>query len=383
MAPSSNFESLVFKSSRPKPMGQPPPRRILSSAGKRLSTIMENGNAPQQAAPSRNPFHMKFLAAESPLRKSIDKGSSGSEATSPSSEKEAQKGLAENRHIARRGGWKRLALLLLLLVLTLLALGLGLGLGLTRKTHTSSTATPASDSSSPPAGSSSAVPSTNGVPPSSPSFPQGIYSLETYLTTVQTNCSANPATWTCFPYATYSANAASSLATFNWAIGSSSPSNHSVSAPSNPFAISFSSEPLTLLDAGQATERYALNFTLPKQVSPSSPITSDGGATTCFYNGTVLSAELYTRMNATYPGAGQGQGGAGGAGAGFGGGAGASYTPWPFAVQVQQLATGEQGVPDCYRLVNGAVGERVSVESEEVEEADECSCVYQNFDAST
>ncbi|KAL9093978.1 MAG: hypothetical protein Q9165_003648 [Trypethelium subeluteriae] len=371
MAPNSNFESLVFKSSRPKPMEQPPPRRILSSAGKRLSTIMENGNAPQPAAPSRNPFHTKFLAAESPLRKSIDKGSSGSEATSPSSEKEAQRGLAENRYIARRGGWKRLALLLLLLLLTLLALGLGLGLGLTRKKHTSSTATPASDSSSPTAGSSGAIPSTSGVPPSSPSFPQGIYSLQTYLTTVQTNCSANPATWTCFPYATYSSNAASSAATFNWAIASSSPSNHSISASSNPFSISFSTEPLTLLDAGQPTERYALNFTLPKQVAPSSPITSDGSAATCFYNATVLSAELYTRMNATYPGAGQGQGGAG-----------ASYTPWPFAVRVQQLAAGGQGVPDCYELVNGAVGESVSVGSEE-EEADECSCVYQNFDAST
>jgi len=45
-----------------------------------------------------------------------------------------RRGLEENRHISKRGGWRRLLLLLLLLLISLgIALGVGLGVGLKKK----------------------------------------------------------------------------------------------------------------------------------------------------------------------------------------------------------------------------------------------------------
>jgi len=44
----------------------------------------------------------------------------------------------ENRHISKRGGWKRLLLLLLLLLVLGIALGVGLGVGLKKRSSGSS-----------------------------------------------------------------------------------------------------------------------------------------------------------------------------------------------------------------------------------------------------
>jgi hypothetical protein len=46
---------------------------------------------------------------------------------------ELRRGVEENRHISKRGGWRRLLLLLLLLLVIGIALGVGLGVGLKRR----------------------------------------------------------------------------------------------------------------------------------------------------------------------------------------------------------------------------------------------------------
>ena len=385
----NRFESLVFKSSRPQPMAQPPPRRILSSAGKRLSTILEHGSAPAQPPLQGSSLAKKFLRSRSPPPTSFEKqlriseANAGSDTTNSSLEKEQRKGLTENKHIARRGGWKRLALIILLILLVALGLGLGLGLGLTRKVNSSGSSTPASDAISSSTSSNSADPSATGVPSSDPQFPVGSYSLVTFLSSAQTNCTANPSTWTCFPYTTYASNPSGALATFNWAISSSSSSSsstHSITSTQDPFAITFASQPLSLLDAGQPSERYAFNLSMTKQVYPSGSITSDNAATTCFYNSTTFQASLYTKMAKSYSGAGQAGSSIDNGGGVGGSGSGASFPEWPFAVQVEQVAAGGQDVPNCYKTDNGGIGERITEGLAPEGAESECSCVYQNFD---
>ncbi|KAI9692124.1 MAG: hypothetical protein M1822_006354 [Bathelium mastoideum] len=394
MSRNNRFEHGTSKTFPSSPTAPRPPRRILASAGKRLSTIMENSN-PTTQAPSNGSFAKKFLMTENPLRKNHNKEpaiyemSPASEANSSSIDSERHRILAENRHIARRGGWKRLALILLLLLLTLIALGLGLGLGLSRKLHPSDSTTPSSDFAS--GTNSSALPTaTPGVPSSSPQFPLGTYSLTTYLATVNTNCTSNSATWTCFPYTTYTSNPSTALTTFNWALSMNGTTDNAreISALQDPFALNFASEPLALLDANLPTERYTLNITLPKQVSPSTALAgANGEVSTCFYNSTTLQAELYMKMassnNDSSSTGGGGNGGSGGEDSSGGGAGGASYPAWPFAVRVEQVATGGEGVPDCYEMENGVVGQRITTGLESEGPASECSCVYQNFDLGT
>ena len=382
MSASNRLEPHTFESSRPRQIVQPRSKRILASAGQRLSTIVEHATAPIQAPPPPNSFGRKVLAFANPLQRSNEKRpqisefSTESDSTISTLDIEKNKGLAENKHIAKRGGWTRLTILILLSLLIILALGLGIGFGLKRKTSSStSTTNPASNAIT----SSPANPTTTGVPPSSPEFPTGSYSLTTYLSSVQTNCTANPATWTCFPYTTYAANPNGSITAFNWDISSSSSNNtHLVSSSHDPFALTFPAQPLTLLDPGQPSERYTFSLTLPKQVAPSAAIAPNGAAATCFYNASTLTASLYTRMAPSYPiakSSGDGEGGGGG---------GPSYTEWPFAVRVEQNAEGGLEVPDCYEMNgDGQVGTRITAGLVAQPANSECSCVYQNFDAPT
>ena len=380
MSRDNRFDPFISKSFKTSSMAQRPPGRILASAGKRLSTIMENTITPttSQVPSSNSSTAKKLLIPKGILRKPTGRQSSALEqspatdTTDSSLEFEKQRRLTENKHIARRGGWLRLALILLLLLLILLGLGLGLGLGLTRK-HRNSTSTLSSSPSPSAATASAALPTTTGALPGSNDFPLGTYSLLTYLTTTTTNCTSNPSTWTCFPYTTFSSssnNPSGALATFNWAITTTS-LGHAITSLQDPLAITIPSQPLHLVDAGQPSERYAFNVTLPKQVTPSAALTPDGAASTCWYNGTSLRAELYTRM--------AGNNTAGGSGVG---GDGASYTPWPFAVRVEQVAAGGEDVPDCYEVRDGVVGARITTGLEAESAGEECSCVYQNFDLS-
>jgi hypothetical protein len=163
----------------------------------------------------------------------------------------------------------------------------------------------ATKTSSPDNANPSDIPTPTGSisPTSTPSnFPQGNFSLITFLDTVSTDCTANAATWTCYPYTDYNTSPSESLATFNWIITSSpSSSSYQISSTKNPFSISFTNADLTLLDEGEDSERYHFQLQDTKTVSPSTSITDDGASVECEYDNTSLQAFLYTKMQKSYP----------------------------------------------------------------------------------
>ena len=206
-------------------------------------------------------------------------------------------------------------------------------------------------------------------PSATPSnFPVGSYSIITFLDTVQTNCTANPSTWTCYPYTIYNTDANKAMATFNWIIASPSSGSYEISSTTNPFSISFSNAPLDLLDSGLDTERYRFQVTQTKTVSPSSALTSDNSAAECFYNGTTFQAYLYTKMAKSYPDTSLGEQSGN-----------PSFPVWPFAVRVEQIIGGGQDVPNCYKLDNGVIGERITDGLDPQDQGSLCSCLYKNW----
>lgn len=139
-------------------------------------------------------------------------------------------------------------------------------------------------------------------PTSTPSnFPLGSYSMITFLDTVQTNCTSNSATWTCYPYTEFNTDPNKAIATFNWIISSPSSGQYQISSTENPFSISFKNADLELLDQGQDTERYRFQLDQTKTVSPSQSITDDNAAVECDFDNTSLQAYLYTKMARSYP----------------------------------------------------------------------------------
>lgn len=361
----------------------PPPPRIFTPAGDRLSTIMENNNSAyptRHAAASRwsgGGWTLPRVSAESappPYAK-------GNWVTAPPVEGpvEGEKlhALRNNRHIARRGGWRKVLVLVIVALVIVLALAVGLGVGLTRR-HNSSPSS--SDSSTPSAPSTSVV----------QSFPLGEYSLVTALGSDPTNCTSNPSTWRCYPYSTYdSADESSSMVAFNWvftntsssyASNSSTPStgasglaaNISVSSTNNPFSISFSNESLTYIN-NNSDPRYTFSFTMSKNTVPTTALTTNNEATTCFFNQTEFVATIYLSASTASPTrdfpsaellASTGVGG---------------YTPWPYAVQVQQVSGGGTDVPACYYTTNGNVGSRITGIFTAQAADDECACNYVNY----
>lgn len=222
---------------------------------------------------------------------------------------------------------------------------------------------PSSVNVSPPT--SSSAPTTESDP-----FPLGPWSIQTYLTTTPTACTSNPATWRCYPYTTYSpspsTSPSSSFSTLLWHITSptSSTLNLLISATNPTFSYPFTDQPLTLLDANNASlSAFAFTFTYRKQVSPSSDITGDNAATRCYYDDTLVSVRLYADA--------QGGGDVLGAPVGMDMDGGATRS-WPYAVEYEETAS--RG-PECFRVVDGVEGDRVDVESGD----GECGCGYRNF----
>lgn len=123
----------------------------------------------------------------------------------------------------------------------------------------------------------------------------------TFLDTILTDCTAEPATWSCAPYNTVYKNRAKSSATFNWVISGSGPKSYKISSTSNPFSISFKNADLALLDAGQDTERYRFQITQTKTVAPRTNITTDNAVAECDFDNTNLQGYLYTKMKKDWP----------------------------------------------------------------------------------
>jgi hypothetical protein len=288
----------------------------------------------------------------------------------------------------RRGGWGRLALLIAAL-LGVIGLAVGLGVGLTKGRK--------KDSDS--AGQGDATYTQQQPDNSTPTqqLPLGQYSFVTNLRAQQTNCTSNPATWRCYPYTNLDPSNpttnATSQSTFNWIIRNTSaiyatndtpsstpsaggiPANLTLSSTNNPFALTFTNQSLTYHhsssdDDGNASSPPMLTFafTLPKTVVPTSAIASDNAATQCFFNNTVLSGRIYLAASSSESVSSEAAAGAD------------SSEQWPYSVEVLQSSVGGQGTPDCYKTVDGGLGERVTEGLEPITAAgeEECRCEYSN-----
>jgi hypothetical protein len=167
----------------------------------------------------------------------------------------------------------------------------------------SNTAIPASPNTAP-------TPTGTLAPPSShpTNFPVGSYSMVTFLDTIQTNCTSNPATWTCHPNTVFYEDPSEAVATFNWIISSPSKDKFQISSKGdNPFGIEFTNQELELLDQGKDAERYRFQLSTTKTVKPEKSITEDGQEAECEFVGTSLQAYLYTKMARSYPDTDKGQ----------------------------------------------------------------------------
>ncbi|MCJ1404319.1 hypothetical protein MMC11_007544 [Xylographa trunciseda] len=332
----------------------------------RLSIIVEDGDVPPVSqVPSksqRRPFSRIFFPA-SPPRHSFESPPprySPWDVPGPKGEKLTvlRNNINNNRHIAGRGGWKRLVLLVLVVIAVIIALAVGLTIGLRKSNSTSAvpfSSTPTSSPSSDPSG----------------PFPIGSYSLNTFLDSVSTNCTSNSATWRCYPYATYADSPSLALATFNWII-SPSENGLTISSTDNPFAINFADVPLTMTDNGTENERYFFSVPNNKVVIPSTSITTDNSMASCQYNNTQLQASLFTHTASSYPP---------NSSVSTGSSTVDSFRPWPFAVQVSQSIGGGVDVPACFEVTNGTLGAPVTNGLVAQPSQDFCSCVYKNYDA--
>jgi hypothetical protein len=275
--------------------------------------------------------------------------------------------LRNNRHVAKRGGWTRVLILVLIGLLLVSGLAVGLGVGLTKSNQSERylIAKPLSTSVAHFNLYSTASPSPQAT---TAPFPAGSYAFDTYLSTVSTNCTPNSNTWRCYPYVTYSEAGSGADATFNWIItpATESETDYVISSTNDPFALDFSNATLSLTNIGQSSEAYRFSVNMRKTVIPNVTLTADGASTDCFYNGAIFSAVLYTKKAKTYPAQYQTPQSATGA-----------YTPWPYAVEVQQVANGGAGVPDCYKMINGNTGEHVPIGTEP--DTQTCECRYQNY----
>lgn len=286
----------------------------------------------------------------------------------------------------RRGGWGRLAMLIAaLLVVIGLAVGLGVGLTIGKKKNSDS------------AGEGDATYSQQQPEDSTSTqqLPLGQYSFATNLRSQQTNCTANPATWRCYPYSVLDPSNPStnstSQSTFNWIIRNDSaiyatkdtpstsssaggiPANLTLSSTNNPFALTFTNQSLTYhssSDGNTFPPMLTFSFTLPKTVVPTSAIASDNAATQCFFNSTILSGRIY--LAASSSSSSQSPSADSTASSG-------NLEQWPYSVEVLQSSVGGEGTPDCYKTVNGGLGERVAEGLEPVAEGEECRCEYSNF----
>ncbi len=218
--------------------------------------------------------------------------------------------------------------------------------------------------------SSATTPSPQSTGDPNAPFPQGSYSFETFLQSINAGCTTDPRAWTCFPFRTYRESSEISAITFNWIIESSesSPSNYSITSSENPFAVEFKSVPLRLLDQGTPTERFVFQLETDKIVLPDGSIGNDPSRASCYYNGTTFDAALYTRRSKTDASASAPPPPAPAGGTAF--------RPWPYAVQVVQSISGRPNVPTCYKLVNGRRGDQLDVR---IGASGMCSCRYQDL----
>ena len=223
-------------------------------------------------------------------------------------------------------------------------------------------------SSSSPGGASGSIGGNSPNPATNTTFPAGSYSIETVLSSVSTNCTSNPATWTCYPYTTYGTSPSTSAATFDWIIipvnDASSP-NYTISSTQNPFSFLFTNTSMSLMNPGTAQEHYFFQLNMNKPTNPATALTNANIASTCYFNDTAFQAYLYTKMEKSYPdystdgmeGTNTKQ----------------AFAPWPFAVRVEQVANAGPGTLTCVDDAGDSMGDFSVADG-----AESCQCLYLN-----
>jgi hypothetical protein len=132
-------------------------------------------------------------------------------------------------------------------------------------------------------------------------FPLGVYSLVTFLDTVQTGCTSNNATWTCAPYTDYYSDPQKALSVINWEI-TGVPGAYKISSKdTSNLDMSFQNAPFDLLDKGKDTERYRFQISRTKSVNMTGTLGDLKGDFGCDYGATNLQAYLYTKMKRSFP----------------------------------------------------------------------------------
>lgn len=228
----------------------------------------------------------------------------------------------------------------------------------------------------------------------SQSFPVGQHSIATTLRIVNTDCTSNPNTWSCFPYTTYNpqnpASFNASQTEFHWIISNTSstyatngstttpdtgiPANLTISTTDNPLSITFSNKSLTYYNpaSNSSAERYTFSFSMAKSVIPDVDISGNNTQSQCWFNQTTFTGSLYLTAPSTYSGntttinsdAGE--------------------TPWPFAIEVSQTSpggyqSGEEITPTCYSYINGRDGAMLDAGLSAQPANSQCECGYINF----
>lgn len=130
----------------------------------------------------------------------------------------------------------------------------------------------------------------------------GTYSFITFLDTVNSECTANNATWACPPNTDYYVDPQKALTILNWQI-TGSPGSYKISSNGEDatFGTMFQNEKLELLDAGKAEERYKFQISRTKSVNMTGSIGDAKGSFECDYTNTNIQGSLYTKMARTYP----------------------------------------------------------------------------------
>ncbi|EOO00707.1 putative tat pathway signal sequence protein [Phaeoacremonium minimum UCRPA7] len=143
-----------------------------------------------------------------------------------------------------------------------------------------------------------------------------------------------------------------------------------ISSSENPFAPEFGNITLTILNRNTYRERFTFNFTMAMPVVALSGTFNDTSTTTCYFNSTVLSATIWTRMRADYP--------RNISSVAAPVNASSTFDPWPFAVDIAETQPAGADVPDCRDWQGRAVGDVSAGDG-----GGACSCSYSNYDTLT
>ncbi|KAI5202650.1 hypothetical protein E4T39_04634 [Aureobasidium subglaciale] len=346
----------------------PPPRRISTVAGQRLSAVVSDRTPSSLSMSSQSPRLQSRWSDSTHLARTIPRTSHDSMPPAyalHSNRLEGDKLIPIGPVTRKRGGCKRIGFLILVALLVI-GLGIGLGVGLTRGGGGGQSGKP------------SAQPGTSA--PSQLAYPVGEYSLVTALRVIEKNCTSDPNTWRCFPGPTFDQSSAASLANFNWVLSNTSAlyasnssdmstsstgvdANMTISASDNPLSIVFDTSPLTFVN--DTSPRYTFAANISQKILPASNITADNRATVCFFNQTQVRGTLHLddtfAQHYTYLGN------------------NASFTLWPYAVQIELVSPGGTDTPACYYTTNGVVGEQITDVFTAQPAEDTCECEYRNY----